>query len=66
MQAYLDTGLSNRREGGMLEVQTQPGQQAEYRQSQLIYGVSKEGSQAFVRAPLPLCFLQYAHATDIL
>ena len=64
--AHLDTGLSNRGERGVLEVQTQPGQQAEDREGQLVLGVSKQGCQALVGAPLPLSLPHYAHTGDIL
>lgn len=47
-------------------MQAQPGQQAEYGEGQLIFGVSKQGSKAVEGTALPLCLLQYADAGDMM
>lgn len=64
--AYSNTGLRGGGEGSVLVVQAQPGQQAEYGEGQLIFGVSKQGSKAVEGAALPLCLLQYPNACNVM
>lgn len=64
--AYSDTGLRGGGERSVLVVQAQPGQQAEYGEGQLIFGVSKQGSKPIEGTALALCLLQYANAGDIM
>ena len=60
--AYQNAGLGQGSKGGVLVVQAQPGQQAEYGEGQLVLGVPKQGSKAMIGPALPLSLLHNADA----